>query len=419
MNLEIILVRTVLVLTAALSVGISLWGGYYLLTGLMSWRRPMDYGRHPAGTRFAVLIAARNEELVIGPLINSLLEQEYPAELYDIYVIPNNCTDNTALAARQFGAEVLECTVPVRSKGEVLRFAEEQLSGRRYDAFCVFDADNIADEQFLARMNDAFCAGAQVCKGAMRAKNPYDSWLSGCYGLYFTLFDTFFSRARMSCGLSSKLVGTGFAVHRAVLERFGGWNTSTIAEDAEFAAQCAANGVRVCFVPGALTYDEAPNDFAVSLRQRRRWCSGIMDVAVRMDAPLVSALRGSAPLRALDALLIVNAPFLQALTLLPLTLTILSSLVQGTAGTLALTGAVSLTLSTLGLMALAALLAYLGGYRDRRVVRTVAGFPLFMAAWLPLQLVSLVSRTRSWQPIAHTRAVRAENLHDAGFLTTI
>ena len=112
MNLEIILVRTVLVLTAALSVGISLWGGYYLLTGLMSWRRPMDYGRHPAGTRFAVLIAARNEELVIGPLINSLLEQEYPAELYDIYVIPNNCTDNTALAARQFGAEVLECTVP-------------------------------------------------------------------------------------------------------------------------------------------------------------------------------------------------------------------------------------------------------------------------------------------------------------------
>ena len=52
-------------------------------------------------------------------------------------------------------------------------------------------------------------------------------------------------------------------------------------------------------------------------------------------------------------------------------------------------------------------------------MRTVAGFPFFMAAWLPLQLVSLVSRTRSWQPIAHTRAVRAENLHDAGFLTTI
>lgn len=125
MNLEIILVRTVLVLTAALSVGISLWGGYYLLTGLMSWRRPMDYGRHPAGTRFAVLIAARNEELVIGPLINSLLEQEYPAELYDIYVIPNNCTDKHSAGrptVRGGGAGV-HCAGS-GSKGEVLRFAE-------------------------------------------------------------------------------------------------------------------------------------------------------------------------------------------------------------------------------------------------------------------------------------------------------
>lgn len=405
----------ILILTLLLKAA-SLW---FLAVALFALRKPKRYAVCAPRTRFACLVAARNEEAVIGALVESLKKQDYPDALYDIFVIPNNCTDDTEAAALCAGAKIFRCFEPVRCKGDALHEAVAWLLPQRYDAFCVFDADNVADERFLARMNDAFCAGAQVCKGAMRAKNPYDSWLSGCYGLYFTLFDTFFSRARMSCGLSSKLVGTGFAVHRAVLERFGGWNTSTIAEDAEFAAQCAANGVRVCFVPGALTYDEAPNDFAVSLRQRRRWCSGIMDVAVRMDAPLVSALRGSAPLRALDALLIVNAPFLQALTLLPLTLTILSSLVQGTAGTLALTGAVSLTLSTLGLMALAALLAYLGGYRDRRIVRTVAGFPLFMAAWLPLQLVSLVSRTRSWQPIAHTRAVRAESLRDAGFLTTI
>lgn len=135
---------------------------------------------------------------------------------------------------------------------------------------------------------------------------------------------------------------------------------------------------------------------------------------------MVSALRGSAPLRALDALLIVNAPFLQALTLLPLTLTILSSLVQGTAGTLALTGAVSLTLSTLGLMALAALLAYLGGYRDRR--RRADGRGASRSSWrrgCRCSSFRSSGRTRSWQPIAHTRAVRAENLHDAGFLTTI
>lgn len=82
---------------ALLGAGITLWGSYYLLVGLMSWRRPMEYGRHPASTRFAVLVPARNEELVVGSLINTLLMQDYPPELYDIWVIPNQCTDHTAL----------------------------------------------------------------------------------------------------------------------------------------------------------------------------------------------------------------------------------------------------------------------------------------------------------------------------------
>ncbi len=388
----------------------SLW---FLAVALFALKKPRPYARCAPRTRFACLVAARNEEAVIGALVESLREQDYPNALYDIFVIPNNCTDNTEAAALTAGAKIFRCFEPVCCKGDALHEAVAWLLPRGYDAFCVFDADNVADAQFLARMNDAFCAGAQVCKGAMRVKNPYDSWLSGCYGLYFTLFDTFFSRARMSCGLSSKLVGTGFAVHRAVLERFGGWNTSTIAEDAEFAAQCAANGVRACFVPNALTYDEAPNDFAVSLRQRRRWCSGIMDAAVKMDAALAAALRGSAPLRALDSLLIVNAPFLQALMLLPLTLTLISALMGGTLPALALRGALSLAASTLGLMAFAALLAVLGGYRDRRIVRTIMGFPLFMAAWLPIQIVSLVSRTRSWQPIVHSRALSVESARAA------
>ena len=195
----------------------SLW---FLAVALFGLRKPKRYAECAPRTRFACLVAARNEEAVIGALVESLKKQDYPDALYDIFVIPNNCTDDTESEALCAGAKIFRCFEPVRCKGDALHEAVAWLLPQRYDAFCVFDADNVADEQFLARMNDAFCAGAQVCKGAMRAKNPYDSWLSGCYGLYFTLFDTFFSRARMSCGLSSKLVGTGFAVHRAVLERF-------------------------------------------------------------------------------------------------------------------------------------------------------------------------------------------------------
>lgn len=376
----------------------SLWFLAIALFALLPRRREAVC---PPRTRFACVIAARNEAAVIAELVESLKRQNYPASLYDIFVIPNNCTDDTEACALAAGAKIFRCFEPVRCKGDALHEALAWLLRRDYDAFCVFDADNVAAPDFLARMNDAFCAGAQVCKGAMRAKNPYDSWLAGCYDLYFLLFDTFFSRARMRCGLSAKLVGTGFAVHREVLERFGGWNTATLAEDAEFSAQCAAHGVRVRFVPDALTYDEAPLSLRVSLRQRRRWCSGIMDAAVRMDASLLAALRGSAPLRALDSLVVVNAPFLQALSAVPFALSFAVAAASRTLGAFALTVGAALALGAVGGVALAALLAVLGGHRDRRILRTLALFPLFMASWLPLQMLSLVRRTHSWQPIAH------------------
>ena len=111
--------------------------------------------------------------------------------------------------------------------------------------------------------------------------NPHDAWISGCYDLYFENFNLLYNRPRGNLGLSAKLVGTGFAVSQALMDRLGGWNTETMAEDAEFAAQCAMAGVRVWWVPDALTYDEEPVTFRQSLVQRRRWCSGVMSVAGR------------------------------------------------------------------------------------------------------------------------------------------
>lgn len=274
-----LLLSVLSMLSGLLGLGVALWGGYYLLTGLMSWRRPNDYGWHPARTRFAVLIAARNEELVIGPLINSLLAQDYPPELYDIWVIPNNCTDNTALAAQNFGAKVLECSVPVKNKGEVLRFAYNRLRGRRYDAYCVFDADNLVHRRFLAEMNNACLAGVRVAQGYRDSKNPYDTALSGCYSIYYWMMDRFHNGGKAGLGLSAMINGTGFMVSAKTLDKLGGWRTHTISEDLELTAQCVLAGEKVCWVPKAVTYDEQPLDWVQSVRQRRRWSSGTLQVA--------------------------------------------------------------------------------------------------------------------------------------------
>ena len=41
-------------------------------------------------------------------MIDSIRHQRYPTELLDVYVVADNCTDNTAGAARRAGAVVYE-----------------------------------------------------------------------------------------------------------------------------------------------------------------------------------------------------------------------------------------------------------------------------------------------------------------------
>lgn len=382
-------------IVSAILKAFSLW---FFVTALAFWKKPAPYPPAPPRTRFAVLIPARNEEAVIGALVESLRAQDYPRALYDIFVIPNNCTDRTEDAARAAGARIFRCFEPVRCKGDALHEAVAWLLPRGYDAVCVFDADNVADRAFLARMNDAFCAGARVAKGRLVVKNPFDGGFAGCYALYFTCCDYFFSRSRANLGLSAKLVGTGFAVHRTVLERLGGWNTQTLAEDAEFAARCAALGERIFWVPEAVSLDEAPATVRASLRQRRRWVSGIMSAAAVCLPALLRALRTPRRLLAMDMLFFLCAQYAAVLSLLPLA--VLAALRPAAA----LAG---LAASACGLLLAGAALAHLSPCRGPRIIRAVLRFPLFMASWLPLQALSFVRRTTYWQPIRHGAAQEA------------
>ena len=372
---------------------------YFAAVALFTLRRRKQYPRTAPKTRFAVVVAARNEEAVIGDLVYSVLNQDYPPELRDVYVVPNNCTDFTEAAAAASGAGIIRCLGKVTGKGDALHQAFAQLLRKDYDAFVVFDADNTLAPDYLSRMNDAFAAGAMVCKSRTKAANPTAGGVAGCYGLYNTCFDLIWNRPRAACGLSAKLIGTGFAVRREVLEDLGGWNTSTIAEDAEFAAQCAGAGYRVSWVPEAVNYDEEPTDFLLSLRQRKRWCSGIMQVAKRKTAGL---WRGSAPEPMLrwDMTMFLLAPFAQAVSALLMVCGLTSGVVTGdlTYLTLALCGA---GLYVLGGMALAAVLALLGGYGLRGMAGTIVLFPVFMASWMPLQVISLFRDTKNWKAIAH------------------
>ena len=77
--------------------------------------------------KFMAILPAHNEEAVIANLVDSLMNQDYDKNLLDIYVIADNCTDNTAEIAREHGAIVFERFDPAhKTKGYALNWFLQQ-----------------------------------------------------------------------------------------------------------------------------------------------------------------------------------------------------------------------------------------------------------------------------------------------------
>ena len=387
-----------------LNIAVKAFSAYFVITMLFAVFKSKPFGRHAPKTKFAVVIAARNEEAVIGNLVKSIREQDYPAELVDIYVIPNNCTDDTKNAALKAGAQIIECREPVRCKGDALKEAFRVLLRKDHDAYCIFDADNYADKNFMKEMNNVFCEGHTVAKGRNEAKNPYDSWIAGCYGLYFNTMTLFFNKARSNLGLSAKPNGTALAFHRSVIEKNGGWNTVTLTEDAEFGADTVIMGERIAWVPDAVAYDEEPNSFGVSIRQRQRWISGLMQVSGMKIKKVITAKHKKRMLR-LDGAMILASPFAQVSSafIIPASYIVKLSAINTSAALSAFAIELLLTIGLLyaGVTIAALVIALLSKRYDRRIAKSIFMYGIFMFSWIPVSVVSLFRKEKTWEYIRH------------------
>ena len=255
-----------------------LYGTYFAVSGFLGiiMKSKVKFKKSKKKNFFAIIVAARNESQVIGNLVESLKELDYPKDRYGIFIVPNNCTDNTSKVALDSGATVLECNVKTKTKGDVLKFAFNKLKdNKEIDAYVIFDADNLVHKDFLKHMNDCLNSGYKVAEGYRDSKNPKDNWISGSYTIFYLFQNIFFNRSRMSFDASASINGTGFMISKDIIDR-DGFETFTLTEDVEFTGQCALKGEKIAFVEDAITYDEYPIDFGASWKQRKRWSAGII-----------------------------------------------------------------------------------------------------------------------------------------------
>ena len=388
----------------------------YMAVGLFGHeRKGRDGAPETAPTnRYAVLICARNEEAVIGRLLQSLASQTYPQSLVSVFVMADNCTDGTARAAREEGARVYErCDTAHVGKGWALDALMRHIRRDHpegFDGYLVFDADNILRADYLEEMDKTFREGYSVVTGYRNSLNGGGNWVAAGSALWFMRENRFLNLARQRLGISCMVGGTGFLFSRSVAEEMGGWPYHLLTEDKEFTADMLIRGHRIGFCAKAELFDEQPESLPQALRQRMRWARGYLQVFGRYGCRLAAGI-GHGSFACYDLVMSVVPAFLLPAVMIAVNAAALTGGI--------LTGAdLRPLLSSFGT---AAVRAYLGmmavgalttAAEWRRIgagnIRKLCGiltFPVFLLCCVPAGAAAVFARVE-WKPIRHGVAAR-------------
>ena len=383
------------------------------------WRRHKVVRSAPL-RRYAVLISARNEEAVITHLIDSIRQQDYSQENLDIYVVADNCTDNTADAAREAGAIVYRRSDRVHvGKGYALHFLltriREERGDQYYDGYFVFDADNLLAPDYVSRMNEVFGEDCQVVTSYRNSKNYGDNWISAGYGLWFLRDAAFLNDPRTRLGLSATVSGTGYLFSREIMLRLDGWPFHSLSEDTEFTVDCLLKGERIGYCGGAELFDEQPTRLGQSVRQRMRWVRGNMMVLLRQGGRLAGHVGQKNGLSCLDLLLSMAPAIVLAIagTAAGVLATVMELLAGGRVLPMLAAAGMSFLVPYL-LLFLAGALTTLTQWRHirastwKKILYTIT-FPIYMTTYVPITIMALLGKVE-WKPIEHRAVMSIQEL---------
>ena len=373
--------------------------------------------------RYGVLVSARNEGKVIGNLIDSLKAQTYDAEHITVFVLADNCTDNTADIARSKGAVVYERhNTDKVGKGYALEYLYDSIAddyGDKYfDAYAVFDADNVVDSRFFESVNRVFSDKYPIVTSYRNTKNYGANWISAGYGLWFLRESQYLNRSRMRLNTTCAVSGTGFVFDSAIMRECGGWKFFLLTEDIEFTNYNVIKGRKIGYAIDAITYDEQPTKFSQSCSQRMRWAKGYVQVMGKYGFKLIRGIFSRNCTSCFD----------MACTILPaLVLSIISLLINVIGGILMLVlgGDVIPLLTSFGITLLNTygLMFTLGAITtvtEWKKIHTSAfkkilyafTFPIFMMTYVPISLVGVFTKGE-WKPIEHSESITIDEINRA------
>ncbi len=387
--------------------------------------------------KYGIIIPARNEEAVVGNLIESVRKCKYPQENLHIFVIAHNCTDNTAAVCRAFNDPRVsvyeynnpeECTMGYAFK-HLFQKIEEDFGTQSFDGFFLFNADNILDERFFEKMNDAFIAEGRtnIITSMRNSKNFGSNIISALYGVYFMSGCMYESRGRTLLGCSTRVQGTGYVIPAKLVK--DGWQYVTLTEDWEFSTDQILQGNKIVYCDEAVFYDEQPTTLHITCRQRIRWAKGHLLVCVTRFKALIRGLfhsrkNGGATNKGSTYDISVNimpvCVISSALLVLQVVLTAISPLFG--VDPIQIWEVVKSSLLNIGFSylttALSALLLFILEHKRIKGVKfglklaAILLWPIFLALSIPFEYIALFRKNVGWKAIPHTDTTKFDAVNE-------
>lgn len=392
---------------------------FYVIYAIV--KKPRRFQAVEPKHRYAVLISARNEDAVIGHLIDSIRLNDYPRDLVDVYVVADNCTDATAEISRNSGAIVYErFNTEKRGKGHALNYLIGRIFSEHgcdhYDGFFVFDADNLLDKHYITQMDRCFSEGHRVITSYRNSKNYSSNWISAGYALWFIREARFLNNPRFLLNTSCAISGTGFLIHKDIIKQQGGWKHYLLTEDIEFTVDNIIRNEKVAYCHDAMLYDEQPTSFRQSWRQRLRWSKGFLQVTGKYGTGLVKSTFRNRNFSAFDMLMTICPAFFITVANLLINLgtliyTVIFNSTEVTRILVGLAGELSGAYFVLFMMGLITLIG------EWKQIRCPTGkkilycftFPLFILTYIPISVHALFAKVE-WKPINHTCSLSVEDM---------
>ena len=304
---------------AMFSILVSSWSVYnsFLAIYGITWKG--DQRKEYSGKTFSIMIPAKNEEKVLGRLLDRLANLEYDKSKYEVIVLEDGSTDNTYNVCKKYEDmyDIIRCIKLERSQvpNGKSRALNVGLKLAKYEIIGIFDADSLPKLDILSYASATFSDNNVVAvQGKLIPINVRESIVARFASLE-ELFHEYSIAGRSRLGLFVPLEGTCTFIRKSTLEELGGWNEYTLTEDLDLSLKLTSMGYKIVYNPSMITWREVPTSLRWLIRQRLRWYRGHFEISMRIP--------GKIDPKIIDGALIIGTPIFMVLNIVNYSLIII------------------------------------------------------------------------------------------------